>query len=210
MPRKKPLLDVIMETEFEVKFYPVDKEEYRRKLIQLGAKCVISERKMRRSIFDGRNHPGQFKCDYIRVRDEGNLISMSGKTHAREGRNVSDQKETEIEVSDFDKAVEIVKLMGFEPDRYQETLRESWDFRGIEITVDTWPNLKPYTEIEAKSEDLVKDTAEKLGFKWENRIVTAAAEIMAKVYNLTIDEVLDKVTNITFENNPFEGLKRND
>jgi len=199
-----------MDTEFEAKFYPVNKEEYRKKLLEIGAVLEIPERKMRRSIFDGRNHKGQFKCDYIRVRDEGNLISMSAKTHAREGGKISDQKEVEIEVSDFDKAVEIIKLVGFEPDRYQETLRESWNYQGVEITIDTWPNLRPYTEIEASSETLVRETAEKLGLKWEDRIITAAPEIMARVYNLTIDEVLDKVSNITFENNPFKELKRND
>jgi len=199
-----------METEFEVKFYPVNKEEYRQKLSLLGAKCIFPERKMRRSIFDGRNHPGQFKCDYVRVRDEGNLISMSAKVHAREGGKVSDQKEVEIEVGDYDKAVEIVKLMGFEVDRYQESLRESWDYNGVEITIDTWPGLLSYTEIEAESEERVKKVAEKLGFNWKERIVTAVVEIMARVYGLTVDEVLDKISNITFENNPFEGLKRND
>lgn len=199
-----------METEFEAKFYPVDKEEYRKKLTEIGAKLVIPERKMKRSIFDGRNHKGQFLCDYVRVRDEGNLVSMSAKIHANEDGNLSDQKEVEIEVSDFNKAIEIVELMGFKPDRYQETLRETWEFNGAEITLDTWPNLKTFTEIEAFSEAIVKETAEKLGFDWSERIITAPVEIMARVYNLTIDEVLDKVSNITFENNPFKGMKRND
>jgi len=199
-----------MDTEFEVKFYPVNKEEYRNKLTLLGARCIFPERKMRRSIFDGRNYPGQFKCDYIRVRDEGSLISISAKTHAREGGKVADQKEVEIDVSDYDKAVEIVKLMGFKVDRYQESLRESWDYDGVEITIDTWPGLEPYTEIEAESEKQVRKVAKELGFDWEKKIVTAVVEIMSKVYGLTVDEVLRKVSNITFENNPFEGLKRND
>ena len=34
------------DTEFEAKFYPVNKEEYRRKLKSVGAKLVIPERKM--------------------------------------------------------------------------------------------------------------------------------------------------------------------
>ena len=197
-----------METEFEVKFYPVNKEEYRKKLEAVGARLVIPERKMRRTIFDGRNYPGQFKCDYIRVRDEGNLISMSAKIHAREGGQVADQKEIEIEVSDFDQAVEIIKAMGFAPTRYQESLRESWEYKGTEITIDTWPGLDSFTEIEAESEKQVKEVAEKLGFDWEERIVTAVVEIMARVYGLTIDEVLQKVSHITFENNPFTDLTR--
>ena len=33
-------------TEFEAKFYPVDKEEYRKRLLSIGAKLTIPERKM--------------------------------------------------------------------------------------------------------------------------------------------------------------------
>ena len=40
--------------EFEAKFYPVDKEKYRKKLLSIGAKLVISERKMIRIVADDR------------------------------------------------------------------------------------------------------------------------------------------------------------
>lgn len=196
-----------METEFEAKFYPVNKEEYRQKLQDIGAELTVPERKMRRTMADKRAYPN-LRCNYIRVRDESNKITMTAKVHADERGKVSDQKETEIVISDFDKAVEILQLIGLEPNRYQETLRETWEFDGAEIVIDTWPCLEPYTEIEARSEEKVREVAEKLGFNWEDKIITAAPEIMAKVYGLSIDEVLDKVSNITFENNPFDGLTR--
>ncbi len=196
-----------MDTELEAKFYPVNKEEYRKKLQSIGAELVIPERKMRRVMADRREYP-QLKCDYFRVRDESDKVTMTVKFHAQEGGKVSDQKELEIEISSFEKAVEIMETIGLKPTRYQETLRETWEYEGAEITIDTWPCLETYSEIEAKSEEKVKEIAEKLGFNWEDKIITAAPEIMAKVYELSIDEVLEKLNYITFENNPFAGLPR--
>ena len=66
-------------TEFEAKFYPVDKEEYRRKLEKIGAKLDIPERKLIRVLADGRLNPILERKGYIRVRDEGNLIRLSLK-----------------------------------------------------------------------------------------------------------------------------------
>ena len=100
-----------METEFEAKFYPVNKEEYRKKLQDIGAKLSIPERKMRRIIADKSVNPG-LKCDYIRVRDEGNLIRLSAKIHAEEGGQVGDQKEDDVEVASFDKTVKIMEDAG--------------------------------------------------------------------------------------------------
>ena len=196
-----------MDTEFEAKFFPIKKEEFRKKLKKIGAKLLFAERKMCRAIADRRANP-QIKCDYIRVRDEGNLIRLSAKVHAEEKGSVSDQKEVDVEVGDFDKTVQIFKEAGLKFNRYQETLRETWEFEGADITLDTWPGLPTYTEIEAKSEEKVREVAEKMGFSWDKKIITAAPEIFAKYYGLSIDEILDKVSNITFEKNPFKGLKK--
>ena len=196
-----------MDTEFEAKFFPIKKEEFRKKLKKVGAKLLFAERKMRRAIADRRANP-QLNCDYIRVRDEGNLIRLSAKVHAEEKGSVSDQKEVDVEVSDFNKTVQIFKEAGLKFNRYQETLRETWEFDGAEITIDTWPGLPTYAEIEAKSEGKVRQIAEKLGFSWEKKIITAVVEIFQKVYNLTLEKALDKTSHLTFEKNPFKGLKK--
>ena len=83
-----------MDIEYEAKFYPVKKEEIRRKLKQMGAKLVFPERKMKRSIADNQVNIG-LKCDYIRVRDEGGLIRLSAKIHAEKGGKMTDQKEVD-------------------------------------------------------------------------------------------------------------------
>ena len=194
-------------TEFEAKFYPVDKEAYREKLLALGANRILPERKMRRIVADSRHNP-QLKEGYLRVRDEGNLIRLSIKHMANEGGKMSDQKEIDVVVSDYDKTVRILEAVGIKFVRYQETLRETWEYKGVEITIDTWPELEPFSEIEAHSEEEVKLIALELELNWDKRIITPTPEIYAKVYKLDIEKVLDMVNNLTFEKNPFKGLPK--
>ena len=113
-----------MDTEFEAKFYPVDKEKYRQQLKNLGAKLVIPERTMIRIIADGRANPVLSRSMYIRVRDEKNLVRLSLKVTADENGDLTDQKETDVDVSDFEKTVKILKACGLKFNRRQETLRE--------------------------------------------------------------------------------------
>lgn len=195
-------------TEYEAKFYPVDKVEYREKLKSVGAKLMIPERKMIRVIADSRLNNILPKNHYVRVREEGNLIRLSYKITADTAGNLSDQKEIDIDVSDFDKTVKILELIGLKFGYKQETLREEWEYKNSQITIDTWPGLDPYSEIETDSEKLVKEIAEELGFVWNKKIITAAAEVYQRVYKLELNKVLDMISNITFENNPFSGMKK--
>lgn len=197
-------------TEYECKFYPVNKEEYRKKLESLGAVLTIPERKMIRTIADSILNPMLTKNNYIRVRQEGNLIRLSYKTTADQTGNLTDQKEIDVEVSDFDKTVKIFESLGLKFGYIQETLREEWEYKGAQITIDTWPGLDTYSEIETTSEEKVKEIAADFGFDWNKKIITAAAEIYSRVYKIEIDEVLEKIKNITFENNPFEGMEKHE
>ena len=195
-------------TEYEAKFYPVNKDEYRKKLLSVGAKLLRAERKMIRVIADSRVNSIIPKMDYLRVRNEGHLIRLSYKTTASNDGNLSDQKEIDVDVSDFEKTIKIIELLGIKFNRRQETLREEWGYKGAEITIDTWPGLDTYSEIEANSEELVKEIAQELGFDWNKKIITAAAEVYERVYNIDIEKLLEKITNISFENDPFEGLEK--
>lgn len=188
--------------EFEAKFYPVDKEIIRKKLLDIGANLIQSERLMRRQIFNKELNP-EILCDYIRIRDEGDKTTMSAKTHAREDGSVSDQKEVVIDISDFDSAIEILKRAGLTPGDYQENKRETWELEGTEIVIDSWPSLETYIEIEANSEELVRSTAEKLGCDWNKKIITSVIEIYASKYALSREEAHQKIRYCTFEKPPF-------
>lgn len=197
-----------METEFEVKFYPVSKEKIRKRLKSLSAKLIFPERKLRRVIFDGKRANPQIKGDYLRVRDEVNCVTLSVKIHAREGGLLADQKELCVKVSDFEKTIQILEVAGLKRTNYQETLRETWDLEGAEITIDTWPGLEPFVEVEGKSEDEVRRIAEKLGFNWQDKIITSVLEIYMRVYNLDLARAWDKTKRLTFEEDGFVKVKK--
>ncbi|NCQ82238.1 hypothetical protein GW750_05580 [bacterium] len=57
-----------MQTEFEIKFYPVNKDALRQQLTKLGAVCTHPRRLMRRKAYPVANHGVDSK--YFRVRDE--------------------------------------------------------------------------------------------------------------------------------------------
>jgi predicted adenylyl cyclase CyaB len=195
-------------TEFEAKFYPVDKEEYRKKLLSIGAKLTIPERKMIRMVADKRGNPVLSSGKYVRVRNEGDTVRLSVKFMAEADGKLSDQKEIDVKVSDFEKTIEIIEICGIKFNRRQENLREEWSYKGAQVTIDSWPGLETFSEVEAGSEEEVKSIAEELGFDWNKKIITPAAEVYAKVYGLGIEETLEKISNITFENNPFKNVEK--
>jgi adenylate cyclase, class 2 len=195
-------------TEYEAKFYPVDKELYREKLRSIGAVLLLPERKMMRAVADGRLNPILERNGYIRVRDEGNLVRLSLKMTAGPKGKLTDQKEIDVTVSDFDKTVKIIEATGVKFNRFQETLREEWALNGAQITIDTWPGLDTYSEIEAESEEKVKEISDLLGFDWGKKMIVPAGDVYEKVYGISIDETLKKISNISFKNNSFEGMKK--
>ncbi len=194
--------------EFEVKFYPVDKEKYREKLRDIGAVLKNPERKMYRVVADYRDNPNLGDRECVRVRNEGDVTRLSFKAFANGATLVSDQKEIETEVKDFDKTVAIFEKIGMKFNRRQENFREEWDFEGVQITIDTWPNLEPYTEIEGSSEEEIKKVSSLLGFDWSKKIIMPISGVYAMVYGVPDKEALEETSNISFDNLPFEEKEK--
>jgi hypothetical protein len=63
---------------------------------------------------------------HIRIRDEGNKVTMSAKQHATDGK-MDSQKEYETTVKDFDTTRQILLSAGLEQTGYQENKRETWE-----------------------------------------------------------------------------------
>lgn len=195
-------------TEFEAKFYPIDKEEYRRKLKSIGAELIIPERKMVRWVADYRDNPILSKKECIRVRNEGGLVRLSFKSFVNDLSRVSDQKEIETEVGDFAATVKIFEKIGLKFNRNQETFREEWKYKKVQITIDTWPGLLPFLEIEGTSEAEIKQISSELGFVWDEKLIFPSSGLYAKVYGVDEDTALVEISNISFNNPPFKGKKK--
>ncbi len=189
-----------MEIEYEAKFLDIDKDEMRQRLKAVGAKLIRPEFLQKRIPFDLPKEK-KSKDVWLRVRDEGDKITLSLK--AVTGDNIEDQKEICLEISDFSDAVKMLESIGCEAKSYQETKRELWKLDDVEITIDEWPFLKPFVEVEGKSEKVVKSVSEKIGFDYDDALFCAVGKLYKIKYGIHLDEI-NNLRKIVFNmDNPF-------
>ncbi|MBP9772190.1 MAG: CYTH domain-containing protein [Candidatus Pacebacteria bacterium] len=193
-----------METEYEATFWPIDKDTVRSLLQTAGATMKYPERLMRRVVFYlPPTSPLTGKTAWARVRDEGDKITMSIKQLAKHDE-ISDQKEVELTVSSFETGIEMLRLIGCEEKAFQETKRELWELDGVQITIDEWPFLQPFIEIEGQTEEVVRTVSEKLGYKWSDALFCSADLIYMKQYGITHARINDETPRLAFSDpNPF-------
>lgn len=193
--------------EIEAKFFPVDPKELRQRLRDNGAERTHPERSMRRVQYAKRKNPG-LHGDYLRVRDEGDVVRVSLKVHAAEDGAVGDQREIDIVTDDFDRAVMLADGIGLTRTSYQENRRETWRLGGRETTIDFWPSLPPYAEIEAATEGELELMAGVLGLDWQARRLGTVVHLYADTYGKPHDECMELLSDCTFERDPFAEMKK--
>ena len=189
-----------MNNEIEATFLDIDKTKIRQQLKELGAECIKPEAKMRRTVFDSG------PCSFARVRDEGDKIVMTYKNFEDED-SIMGVKEVNLVVDNYDEAVRFIAGCGLEQKAVQETLREIWTLDKTEISIDTWPWLPTFIEIEGPSEKAVWRVAEKLGFDKEKAMFGAVDKVYHYYYGVDTDIVDFETPIINFEIEPPEWAK---
>ena len=184
-----------METEIEAKFLDVNTIELRANLKQIGAVLEHSEHLMKRKNFDDCDCRLRKVGGWVRLRDEGDKVTLSYKQ--LNDRTLHGTKEVTTIVENFDKTNEFLEAIGFRERSYQETRREKWLLGESEITIDTWPWIPSFVEIESPAEEIIKDLTRRLGFKWEEALHGSVETAYQKYYDVTEDEV-DDWESITF------------
>mgnify|MGYP001612137757 FL=1 len=139
-----------MQTEIEAKFLDIDSNSLRTKLKEVGAKLVYPERMMTRKVFDFSDHRLEKEGAWIRVRNEGDQVTLSYKKLV--DRSLHGTKEITVVVDDFEQTCNLFLTLGFVQDSFQETKREKWELDGCEITIDSWPWIPTFVELEAPDE----------------------------------------------------------
>lgn len=190
-----------MNIEYEATFPDVDKREVRERLLTAGATLVKPEFLQKRVVFNmpkGHEIPG----GWVRVRDEGDRITMSLKVV--DGERIENQKEICLKVDSFDEGVNLLLSLGCEKKSYQETKRELWTLDSTEVTLDEWPFLSPFVEVEGKSEEAVKAVSEKLGFDYAQALFGAVDILYIRQYPYLTKERINQAPRIVFgDENPF-------
>jgi adenylate cyclase, class 2 len=188
-----------METEIEAKFPDINSSTLRLKLKKIGAILEHQEVLMKRKTFDYADRRLNKIGGWVRVRDEGNKITLSYKQ--LDDRSLHGTKEVTVNVDNFDYTCVFLENIGLKAKSYQETKREKWKYNDVEITIDTWPWIPTFVELEGATEKLVKETADKLDLDWSTVMHGSVEPVYQMHYDFT-DEEIDKWESITFSPPP--------
>lgn len=184
-----------MKTEFEAKFPDIDADALRVALKGKGAHLELPEVLMRRKNFDYPDRRLEKMSGWIRVRDEGDKVTLSYKQ--LNDRTLYGTKEVNVVVDDFDKTCSFLESIGMAAKAYQETRREKWDYKGVEVTIDTWPWVPTFVELEGPTEEVVREVARDFGFDWDKAMHGSVETIYQMHYDFTEAEI-DGWESITF------------
>lgn len=164
--------------EIEAKFLDIEPAKLETRLKTLGAERKF-KKLFRRQVFDLPGRVLNARGAWLRVRDEGDRVTMTFKQRLYGSDPKKDEgvKEVEVVVSDFEPAIEILKSAGMQTKFYEENWRTLYTLEGLEICIDEWPLIPPYLEIEGDSWEKVDAMAEKLGFDPKDKLVCPTMEV---------------------------------
>lgn len=186
-----------MQSEIEVKFLNIDHDMIRDRLKSIGAVCEHELRLMRRFVVETPEM--KTRDAFLRVRDEGGKVTMTYKQF--DALSVDGAKEIELEIDSFDAGVSLIKTICPDLNRisYQESKRETWKLDECEIVLDEWPWIKPYIEIEGRSEEELKSFAEKLALNWNDAVFgDVMAAYRAEYSHLTEKDTVGNLAEVKF------------
>ena len=194
-----------MDTEIEAKFTDIDADGVRAMLTTKGAMQQHPEVLMRRRTFDYPDRRLEKIGGWIRVRDEGDRVTLSYKQ--LNDRTLHGTKEITVSVDDFDTACLFLEAIGMEEKSYQETKREKWVYKDVEVTIDTWPWVPTFVELEGLTEKGVRGAASDLGFDW-NRAMHGSVETVYQMHYDFSEQEINGWKSITFVDPPDWLLAR--
>lgn len=189
-----------MKKEIEIRILNIDKKKFIEDIIALGAKKQ-SEYLQKRYVYDF--NPVNPK-KWIRLRTNGVKNTITVK-EIIDNQVIDGTNELEVEVSDFNTANLILKELGYVPRNYQENHRIVYNLNEVEISIDTWPKIPTYVELEAKSEELIKKLLSIIEYNEKDLTTLDVASIYMNVYGIDIMSIKE----LTFDSNSKNLLECN-
>ena len=184
-----------MDIEYEAAFFPIVKKDIRYRLKKAGATLIHPEYLQKRTAFHlPKGH--EIAGGWVRVRQEADKVTLSVKIV--DGHTIENKREVCVEVGDFKRTEEILMALGCRKKAYQENKRELWKMDNVEVTIDEWPYLEPFVEIEGPNAEAVQRAAEKIGFDWGKAIFHSVDYMYHLKYGVPQERVYDSTPRITF------------
>ncbi|MFA5773422.1 MAG: CYTH domain-containing protein [Candidatus Paceibacterota bacterium] len=168
--------------EIEAKFLDINVEEFK-KLLEREEAIFIDSFEYKRKTYDSKDKTLAEKNAWVRLRDEGEKVTMTYKERFGVGANSlqdAGMKEIEIVVSDFNLADKFLTELGFIEKFYEENKRERYIIDNVEVDIDSWPMIPSYVELEGNSWDSLKKLANKLDLNWDNHSRCSTMQVYEK------------------------------
>ncbi|MBI3290264.1 CYTH domain-containing protein [Candidatus Microgenomates bacterium] len=164
--------------EIEAKILDINLDEVKNKLRELNAVCE-REIDLEQVVWWIRD-----KTTSLRVRKSSDSkIRLTMKEKVKDGWGYN---EWETDISEYEKTIAIIDNLIPEPELRMAFShhREDWLLDGVGICLDTIPKINPFLEIEAESEERVKEIATKLGLNPNDLIDQGMMQIILERLNL--------------------------
>lgn len=175
-----------MQIEHELKFLVPEPTTVLERLTLQGGTLAAPRKLLRRCVFF---IPGSPHEDFIRLRDEGERVTLTYKRVTRDG-----VLEEEERVESFEVTRNLLQHMRLIFSSYQENFRTTYTLGSAMITLDEWPGIPPFLEIEAPDHTTLLQAAASLELDPQQGMVGAVSVVYR---HFQID--LDHFPEVTFQ-----------
>lgn len=186
-----------MAKEREVTILNIDEKVFVSKLLNNGA--------VKKDEFLQRRYTYDFNPilpnKWIRLRTNGKKTTLTIK-EIKDKTAIDGTMELETVVGDFDVMNDILKELGYSYRNYQENYRIIYSLDNVEISIDSWPLIPTYAEIEGKTNEDVVMALEKLGYTLDDATTLDVTSIYNEIYGID----LLKIKELKFEGSNHESM----
>ena len=186
-----------MAKEREVTILNIDEKGFVSKLLNNGA--------VKKDEFLQRRYTYDFNPilpnKWIRLRTNGKKTTLTIK-EIKDKTAIDGTMELETFVGDFDVMNDILKELGYRYRNYQENYRIIYSLDNVEISIDSWPLIPTYAEIEGKTNEDVVMALEKLGYTLDDATTLDVTSIYNEIYGID----LLKIKELKFEGSNHESM----
>lgn len=167
--------------EIEAKVLEINQEELSNKIEELGAEKVFDSH-IESEFYDfpdGRIEENGL----LRLREREDKIFVTRKKDVSYD-DAKEMEEIEFDVSSREEARKFLKSLGLEKVHKSQKNRTKWVLDDTELVIDKLPEIPPMLEIEAPTEEKLKEGFEKLGYSREETVNWGAKKVREKYEQL--------------------------
>lgn len=171
--------------EIEIRILEINEEQFIDKILSLGG-LKVGEFFQKRYVYDFNPAVSN---KWIRLRTNGEKTTLAIKEI--KDRNVIDGvDELEIVVEDFEKTNIILNKLGYKARNYQENYRKVYLLKNTEISIDSWPLIPTYAEIEGKNNEDVMEVLELLKDSGKETTLDVNS-IYKEIYGIDMKQIVE-------------------